>query len=69
MERVFEGLDGFLVFSEGLRLLQKGKLKIFDGGVFLIDKSDDLILLDLGLLFHELNFVFDFLDFGLKFIN
>ncbi len=57
------------MFSEGLRLLQKGRLKIVDGGVFLIDESDDLILLDLGLLFHKLNFVFEFLDFSLKFIN
>jgi hypothetical protein len=69
VEIVFEGFDGFLVFSDGLGLLQKGKLKIFYCGIFEIDESDDLIFLDLGLLFHELNFLLKFLDFGLKFIN
>jgi hypothetical protein len=57
------------MLSQGLGLLEKGILMIFDGGIFLVDKSDNLVFLDLRLFFHELNFAVKFLDFSLKFIN
>jgi hypothetical protein len=57
------------MLSQSLGLLQKGILMIFDGGIFLVDQSDNLVFLDLCLFFHELNFAVKFLYFSFQFIN